>query len=125
MVPAWLYPLSLLLTNRRSPVPDCIRSPCSAALIAWLEGLLLVNGDVTWQKRLKGAVLVTVVLATAYGLSWLLIRQLAWFHPTAVLLLEAILLSFTISPRSLAQAGLQIRRSLLAGDVGQRSGRSG
>ena len=119
MVPAWLYPLSLLFdTLIGDPRSRLHPVALLGSLIARLEGLLLVNGDVAWQKRLKGAVLVTVVLATAYGLSWLLIRQLAvWFHPTAVLLLEAILLSFTISPRSLAQAGLQIRRSLLTGDV--------
>ena len=119
MVPAWLYPLSLLFdTLIGDPRSRLHPVALLGSLIAWLEGLLLVTGDAAWQKRLKGAVLVTVVLATAYGFSWLLIRQLAvWFNPTAVLLLEAILLSFTISPRSLAQAGLQIRRSLLAGDV--------
>ena len=119
MVPAWLYPLSLLFdTLIGDPRSRLHPVALLGSLIAWLEGLLLVNGDVAWQKRLKGAVLVTVVLATAYGLSWSLIRQLAvWVHPTALLLLEVILLSFTISPRSLAQAGLQIRRSLLAGDV--------
>ncbi len=119
MVPAWLYPLSLLFdTLIGDPRSRLHPVALLGSLIAWLEGLLLVTGDAAWQKRLKGAVLVTVVLATAYGFSWLLIRQLAvWFNPTAVLLLEAVLLSFTISPRSLAQAGLQIRRSLLAGDI--------
>ena len=119
MVPAWLYPMSLLFdTLIGDPRSRLHPVALLGSLIAWLEGLLLVTGDTAWQKRLKGAVLVTVVLATAYGVSWLLIRQLAvWFNPTAVLLMEAILLSLTISPRSLAQAGLQIRRSLLADDV--------
>ena len=119
MVPAWLYPMSLLFdTLIGDPRSRLHPVALLGSLIAWLEGLLLVTGDTAWRKRIKGAVLVTVVLATAYGVSWLLIRQLAvWFNPTAVLLMEAILLSFTISPRSLAQAGLQIRRGLLAGDV--------
>jgi adenosylcobinamide-phosphate synthase len=119
MVPAWLYPLSLLFdTLIGDPRSRLHPVALLGSLIAWSEGLLLVTGDAAWQKRLKGAVLVAVVLATAYGVSWLLIRQLAvWFSPTAALLLEAFLLSFTISPRSLAQAGLQIRRSLLASDV--------
>lgn len=119
MVPAWLYPMSLLFdTLIGDPRSRLHPVALLGSLIAWLEGLLLVTGDTAWQKRIKGAVLVTVVLATAYGVSWLLIRQLAvWFNPTAMLLMEAILLSFTISPRSLAQAGLQIRRGLLAGDV--------
>ena len=119
MVPAWLYPMSLLFdTLIGDPRSRLHPVALLGSLIAWLEGLLLVTGDTAWRKRIKGAVLVTVVLATAYGVSWLLIRQLAvWFNPTTVLLMEAILLSLTISPRSLAQAGLQIRRSLLADDV--------
>ena len=119
MVPAWLYPMSLLFdTLIGDPRSRLHPVALLGSLIAWLEGLLLVTGDTAWRKRIKGAVLVTVVLATAYGVSWLLIRQLAvWFNPTTMLLMEAILLSFTISPRSLAQAGLQIRRGLLAGDV--------
>ncbi len=119
ITPAWIYPLSLLFDTIVGD-PRSALHPVAliGRLIAWLESLLLVISDSALQKRLKGAVLVVVVLATTYGSCWLLLKQLTvYFSPTVVLVLEAFLLSFTISPRSLSQAGLQIRGRILAGDI--------
>ena len=47
MVPAWLYPLSLLFdTLIGDPRSRLHPVALLGSLIAWLEGLLLVNGDV-------------------------------------------------------------------------------
>jgi adenosylcobinamide-phosphate synthase len=89
-------------------------------LIAWLESLLLAGTDSVMAKRIKGALLVAIVLTVVYGLVWGVVRLLETFVPGAgVLLAEALVLSFTISPRSLSQAGLQIRRQILAGNFSE------
>jgi adenosylcobinamide-phosphate synthase len=115
----WVYPLSLLIdTIVGDPRSGWHPVALIGRLIAWLESVLLVISDSAVQKRLKGAILVVLVLAATYGICWLWIQQLAvFFSPTVVVLIEAFLLSFTISPRSLSQAGLQIRQRILAGDI--------
>ena len=119
ITPVWVYPLSLLIdTLVGDPRSSWHPVALIGRLIAWLESVLLVTSDSSLQKRLKGAVLVVTVLAATYGIIWFLLAQLAvYFSPTVVIVLEAFLLSFTISPRSLSQAGLQIRQRILAGDI--------
>ncbi len=119
ITPAWIYPLSLLFdTLVGDPRSNLHPVALIGRLIAWLESMLLVISDSAMKKRLKGAVLVVVVLATTYGSCWFLLAHLAgYFSPTMIIVLEAFLLSFTISPRSLSQAGLQIRGRILAGDI--------
>lgn len=119
ITPVWVYPLSLLIdTIVGDPRSSLHPVALIGRLIAWLESLLLLTNDSALQKRLKGAVLVMVVLASTYGSCWFLLEQLtAYFSSTVIIVLEAFLLSFTISPRSLSQAGLQIRQRILAGDI--------
>ncbi|MGL5513996.1 MAG: adenosylcobinamide-phosphate synthase CbiB [Sporomusa sp.] len=87
--------------------------------IAWLERLLLSAGHSPRCKQLSGMLLVTVVLASVYTAAWLVMTALAALHPWAVYIGGALLLSFTISPRSLAEAGREIAGFLNAGNMEQ------
>ncbi len=86
-------------------------------LIAVLEARLLNPAAAPGAKRLAGLVLVALVLAASYAAAWLLISSLADLHPLAALGGSALLLSFAITPRSLAAAGREIQACLEAGDI--------
>ena len=87
-------------------------------LIAVLEKWLYRPADGDSQKFWRGLFLMLSVLATCYGAAAgivygvrsLGIPYLSWG-------VEALLLSFTISPRSLAEAGREIQGYLAAGDL--------
>lgn len=87
--------------------------------IAFLENKLLRVNDSRQKKIAGGALLVVLVLTASYSMSWLLIKLLSALHPVAAFLGSALLLSFTISPRSLAEAGREIKNYLLSGDLEQ------
>lgn len=86
-------------------------------LISLLEKVLLCPSHSVWQKRLAGAVLVFIVLTTTYEFFWYVIQFTAWLPHEGNLLVQTFLLSFTISPRSLAQAGKEIRQLLEAANM--------
>lgn len=87
-------------------------------LIAGLETWLYSPEDSAKRKFWRGLFLMLLVLvicygATAgivYGVRRLGLPYLSWG-------MEALLLSFTISPRNLAEAGREIQRYLAAGDI--------
>ena len=87
-------------------------------LIAGLETWLYSPEDSDKRKFWRGLFLMLLVLvicygATAgivYGVRRLGLPYLSWG-------VEALLLSFTISPRNLAEAGREIQRYLAAGDI--------
>ena len=116
---AWLYPLALLFdTVLGDPRSDLHPVALMGRLIAWLEMHLLAPGDSAVLKKGKGFLLVLVVLSFSYGAVWWILQWLEFYLPPVVAVaLEALLLSFTISPRSLTQAGMDIRHSLLSGDM--------
>jgi adenosylcobinamide-phosphate synthase len=88
-------------------------------LIAGLEKVLLWPLQTPVVKKWAGLLLVTITLAASYGLAWLAMSVLTGFHPLAGLAGGVLLLSFTISPRSLAEAGQEIKDFLDAGDLTQ------
>lgn len=88
-------------------------------LIAWLERCLLNEKSSVVYKKLAGAVLVTIVLATVYAISWMIITALNAIHPWGGYIGGAVLLSFTISTRSLAEAGREIAGFLNNGNIKQ------
>lgn len=88
-------------------------------LIAALEKVLLKPADQAERKKLAGAVLVLVVLGVTYTGVWLVLKALGQLGPYAVYLGGALVLAFAISPRSLAEAGLEIRKFLVDGDIEQ------
>ena len=87
-------------------------------LIAGLETWLYCPEDSDKRKFWRGLLLMLLVLvicygATAgivYGVRRLGLPYLSWG-------VEALLLSFTISPRNLAEAGREIQRYLATGDI--------
>ena len=87
--------------------------------IAFLEKHLRRAEDGAGCKRWAGALLVALVLAVVYGLTALLLTGLALLHPWAAWGGGALLLSFAISPRSLAEAGQEIRELMRAGNLEQ------
>ena len=88
-------------------------------LIAFLEGKLLKKQSTKILKNMAGALLVILVLSTTYGLVWWVMQLLTYINPWAQFIGGALLLSFTITPDSLAKAGHEIRHYLLAGDLAQ------
>ncbi|HWR08938.1 adenosylcobinamide-phosphate synthase CbiB [Sporomusa sp.] len=87
--------------------------------IAWLERGLLDTGHSPGRRKLAGAVLVAIVILVVYAIAWLIMAALSFIHPWAVYVGGALLLSFTISPRSLAEAGREIAGYLHTGDMEQ------
>jgi len=88
-------------------------------LIAYLEARLLNITKTTRAKILAGFVLVILVLAISYISVWLITSVLSHINPVAAFICNAVLLSFTISPRSLAEAGREIKSYLQAEDLTQ------
>ena len=119
MSEAWLYPLALLFDLALGdPVSRMHPVALIGSLIASLEEWLLIAGDTPLLKKLKGFFLVILVLASTYGFMWGLLNFLGnWLPPSAVIPVQALLLSFTISPRSLTEAGNRIRERLEAADM--------
>ncbi len=115
----WLYPLALLFDT-------VVGDPRSAfhpvaligRMIAWFESRLLVLDDSPLEKKIKGALLVFLVLAISYGVVRELVQIIEkMLPPMAAILVQALLLSFTISPRSLTESGREIQEQLLAGNM--------
>ena len=114
-------PLGAVLVDRLIGDPRSALHPVVLIgnLISWLEKALRCPTDLPSKQKAAGALLVTIVLAITYGLVWLFITALASIHPWVAVAGEALILSFAITPRSLAEAGNEIRRYLLDGDLVQ------
>ncbi|EGO61969.1 adenosylcobinamide-phosphate synthase CbiB [Acetonema longum] len=93
------------------------------ALIAFLERKLRSPLAAPNSKRMAGSILVLSVLILTYFTARLATELLALLPPLPELLGGALLLSFVISPRSLAQAGREIKALLEAGDLDQARGK--
>lgn len=78
-------------------------------LISFLEKIFRKDSDGYIKKICKGGVLVTLVLAISYGVGVLIfvLANLSGYL-TVKIFVEALALSFMISPRSLADAGREI-----------------
>ena len=87
-------------------------------LIAWLEHCFYHAEDTNERKLLSGGVLVLIVLVVCYEIAWCVLQLLALIPlPHVGMALEALLLAFMISPKSLAAAGMEIRALLKEGDL--------
>lgn len=87
--------------------------------IAWLERQLLNKNNSARLKKFAGTVLVVIVLITVYAAAWIILAVLANIHPWGGYIGGVVLLSFTISPRSLAEAGREIAGYLNDGNMEQ------
>ncbi len=81
-------------------------------LISLLENRLLKKTASSLAKQVAGAVQVVLVLVITYGVVWYCCAFFDRLEPWEALLAKALLLSFAISPRSLAEAGWEIRNYL-------------
>lgn len=86
-------------------------------LISILEKFLLNSSDGKTKKRLSGVLLVISTLTIVTSITWSFLHYLYNLNLWIFYLANIILLSFTISPRSLAQAGIEIRNYLLRNDL--------
>lgn len=78
-------------------------------LISFLEKIFRKDSDGYIKKICKGGVLVTLVLVISYGAGVLIFILANWSGSLTVkIFIEALTLSFMISPRSLADAGREI-----------------
>lgn len=89
-------------------------------LISFLEKIFRHDSDGYIKKICKGGILVSLVLAISYG-AGVLILILATLTKslTVKIFVEAIVLSFMISPRSLAEAGRELYYLLTVGNLAQ------
>ena len=87
--------------------------------IAFLEKMLRNPAAGATRKKWAGALLVLLVLAVVYGLTALVMLGLNSLHPLAALAGGALILSFAISPRSLAEAGREISDLMRADNIEQ------
>jgi len=95
-------------------------------MIGFLDRQLRTRWPAPWQQRLSGALLVALVLGIVYLTAVLLITLLERFTSDTVTLLgNAVLLSFAISPRSLATAGREIQQLLEAGRLAEARSKVG
>ena len=89
-------------------------------LIAWLEHCFYHPEDTNEKKLLLGGVLALIVLVVCYEVTWCVLQLVALIPlPHLGLALEALLLAFMISPKSLAAAGMEIRALLKEGDLSE------
>jgi len=86
-------------------------------LISLLERILLRADHSPVRKYMGGAVLVIAVLGLVYSVAWLLTALMFYAGPFFGIAGSALLLSFTITPRSLAEAGREIKGFLDNGNL--------
>ena len=88
------------------------------SLIASLERSLYHEGDTDRRKLWAGGLLAVTVLILVYNMTACLLQLVSLLgNQYVTVLAEAVLLSFTISPRSLAEAGREIYGYLEKGDM--------
>ena len=81
-------------------------------LISFIEKSLLSMQDKVQTKKIKGGILVIVVLVTVYLITDLIVMTLHNLNYISYIAISGMMLSFTISPRSLAEAGVEIKKYL-------------
>lgn len=87
--------------------------------ISFFEKRLLKSQYSSVLKKINGMVLVVLILGITYVVTWGGLKLLSQIHPWANFIAGALLLSFTISPNSLAKAGDEIYHYLVSGDLEQ------
>ena len=87
-------------------------------LISLLERFFYKVSDSNNRKLLKGGILTAIVISVTYiiGLSIVHLSENVDLKPIRILI-EALILSFMISPRSLAEAGQELCSLLVSGDI--------
>ncbi|MFS0557039.1 adenosylcobinamide-phosphate synthase CbiB [Brevibacillus sp. 179-C9.3 HS] len=69
------------------------------------------------QLKLVGVLFPLVIVCGSYAVVWLLLWGVSFIHPAISWVLGAWLISTTIATKGLADAGMEIARHLVAGDM--------
>ncbi|EJL40615.1 cobalamin biosynthesis protein CobD [Brevibacillus agri] len=95
--------------------------PHPVVMIGWwitrLERVIRAAVKRESQLKLAGVLLPLLIVTGSYAVVWLLLWGAAFIHPLLSWVLSAWLISTTIATKGLADAGLEIARHLLAGDM--------
>ena len=86
-------------------------------LIALLEKGLLRENLTAKSKNKRGALLVVIVIGIVYTITWAIVDATEQLPHTAQYVVQGLLLSFTISPRALKEAGMEIYHFLQEGNL--------
>ena len=87
-------------------------------LIAGLEKMLYPSGGSSRRKFFSGFILMLLVLIVSYTVTAVILYGVARFNvPYLAMGVEALILSFMISPRNLAEAGREIQTYLREGNI--------
>ncbi len=87
--------------------------------IGWLEKFFRRDADSPNTQIFKGAILVLLVLSVSWGITYGLLLLAGKLSNICADILGVLLLSFFICPRSLAEAGFELRKLLEAGDLSE------
>ncbi|WP_432776332.1 adenosylcobinamide-phosphate synthase CbiB [Brevibacillus gelatini] len=95
--------------------------PHPVVIIGWwitrLERVIRAVVKRESQLKLAGVLFPLSIVTGSYAVVWLLLWGAALIHPLLSWVLSAWLISTTIATKGLADAGLEIARHLLAGDM--------
>ncbi|RNB52849.1 cobalamin biosynthesis protein CobD [Brevibacillus gelatini] len=95
--------------------------PHPVVIIGWwitrLERVIRAVVKRESQLKLAGVLFPLLIVTGSYAVVWLLLWGAALIHPLLSWVLSAWLISTTIATKGLADAGLEIARHLLAGDM--------
>ncbi len=115
MIAALAFIVDCLIGDPRSSLHPVV---LIGNLISFFEGLLYHEDNSDRQKLFCGAALMICVLAISYGAAEGIVRLAALSGNGYVsVAVQALALSFMISPRNLAEAGREIRDYLLEGNL--------
>ncbi len=115
MIAALAFIVDCLIGDPRSSLHPVV---LIGNLISFFEGLLYHEDNSDRQKLFCGAALTICVLAISYGAAEGIVRLAALSGNGYVsVAVQALALSFMISPRNLAEAGREIRDYLLEGNL--------
>lgn len=115
MTAVYAFLIDCVIGDPRSPIHPVV---LMGKLISFFEGYLYHEQDSDRKKFLSGLLLMLCVLAVVYGVAEGVLRLAGLSgHAWVVTAVQAIFLSFMISPKSLAAAGREIRGYLETGDL--------
>lgn len=85
--------------------------------ISWIQGMVLKQSDSPQRKKINGLILLVFVTLTTYILiEYIVVRAHEYIGSWAILL-EMLLVSFTITPTSLARDGNELYALLKEGNI--------
>lgn len=113
-IPLWAFLLDCLLGDPKSRFHPVV---LIGNVISFYEHLLYGVTDSPRKKMAYGALTVCLTLLTVTGIGFCLLLIAGTIHPWVAYAVEVIIVYITISPRSLAEAGLELAHLLRAKDL--------